>query len=249
MDIATIVLIAAVAFLVSGAIKGVTGIGLPTAAIAFMTLFFDPRTAIALVLFPMLGSNLWQMFRGGYLKRTAKRYWLFAVVLLFGVGGTAIATQQTSDRVLLGVLGVVLLIFVVISWKKMLPQLAEKYDAAAQIGFALFAGIIGGMTAAWGPPMAMYLHTKGVDKDEFIRATGFMISLGSLPLVVTYALAGFLTGPLATISFAMLIPTLLGFTAGEALRRRMSIEAFRNAMLTLFFVLGLNLIRRAIWYI
>lgn len=248
MDIATIVLIAAVAFLVSGAIKGVTGIGLPTAAIAFMTLFFDPRTAIALVLFPMLGSNLWQMFRGGYLKRTAKRYWLFAVVLLFGVGGTAIATQQTSDRVLLGVLGIVLLIFVVVSWKKMLPQLAEKYDAAAQIGFALFAGIIGGMTAAWGPPMAMYLHTKGVDKDEFIRATGFMISLGSLPLVVTYALAGFLTGPLATISFAMLIPTLLGFTAGEALRRRMSIEAFRNAMLTLFFVLGLNLIRRAIWY-
>lgn len=96
--------------------------------------------------------------------------------------------------------------------------------------------------------MAMYLAAKGVDKDEFIRATGFMISVGSLPLVAAYAQIGFLTGPLAGLSFAMLIPTLIGFSLGEMLRNRMSVEAFRNAILVLFVVLGLNLIRRAIWY-
>ena len=248
MDIATVIWIALAAFLVSGTIKGVAGIGLPTAAIAFMTLFLDPRTAIALVLFPMLGSNFWQMIRGGEFRRTAKRYWIFAAILFAGVSGTSFATQGTSDRALLAILGVVVLIFVAISWKKMLPPLADKYDKAAQVCFALLAGVIGGMTAAWGPPMAIYLHARGVDKDEFIRATGFLITVGTLPLVVTYAQIGFLSGQLAAISFAMLVPTLIGFTAGETLRRRMSVEAFRNAILILFLVLGLNLIRRAIWY-
>ena len=39
-----------------------------------------------------------------------------------------------------------------------------------------------------------------------------------------------------------------GFSAGEAMRQRMSVETFRNVMLFVFLVLGLNLIRRAIWY-
>lgn len=248
MDQSTFVLIATAAFVISGTVKGVTGIGLPTAAIACMTLFFDPRTAIALVLFPMVGSNIWQMIRGGEFKRTARRYGLFATILFLGVGGTAYATQNTSDRALLAILGVVVLVFVIMTWRKLIPPLADRYDTAAQIGFGLLTGVVGGMTAAWGTPMAMYLATKGVDKDEFIRAAGFMISVGSLPLIFAYAQIGFLTGPLAGISFAMLLPTLIGFTLGEMLRNRMSVEAFRNAILVVFVVLGLNLLRRAIWY-
>lgn len=248
MDPVTLILIGTAAFVVAGTVKGVTGIGLPTASIAFMTLFLDPRTAISLVLFPMLGSNIWQMVRGGYIARTARRYWLFAVVLSGGVGVTVLTTQDASDRALLAILGVAVLVFVVVSWKRLLPPIPQKYDAVAQIGFALVAGVIGGMTAAWAPPMAMYLATKQVDKDEFIRATGFLISCGSLPLLVAYAQVGFLTGPLAWTSVAMLLPTLAGLSIGEYFRRRMSVEAFRNAILILFVILGANLIRRSIWY-
>lgn len=248
METLTLIAIATAAFLFSGTVKGMTGLGLPTAAIAFMTLFLDPRTAIALVLFPMIGSNFWQMIRGGKFLRTARRYGLFGAILFVGVTAVVYATQEASDRALLAVLGVVVLIFVFASWRQMIPRLDARYDTAAQIGFALLAGVIGGMTAAWAAPVAMYLTTKGVDKDEFIRGAGFMISVGSIPLIFAYAQLGFLSGTLAGISLAMLIPTLLGFTAGEMIRQRMSIEAFRNAILILFVVLGLNLIRRAIWY-
>lgn len=248
MDSASILLIGTCAFLLAGTIKGVAGIGLPTASIAFMTLFLDPRVAIALVLFPMLGSNFWQMLRGGHIGRTARRYWLFAVVLFLGVGATALGTSEASDRALLAILGVSILIFVVVNWRRLVPPLADRYDKAAQMGFGLFAGVIGGMTAAWAPPMAMYLAAKGAEKDEFIRATGFLITVGSLPLMIAYARMGFLTGPLAMSSLAMLVPTLIGFTLGEQVRHRLSVEAFRNVLLVLFCVLGLNLIRRAIWY-
>lgn len=248
MDTTSLVLIAGTAFLAGGAIKGLTGIGLPTAAITFMALFLAPRTAIALVLFPMIGSNLWQLYRSGHYRRTVRRYGLFAVILFLGVSATAFGTQDASDRVLLMALGILVLIFVAVSWRNMIPPLPDAYDKHAQVGFGLVSGIIGGMTAAWGPPMAMYLATRRVDKDEFVRATGFMITVGSLPLIYAYIHLGFMTGPLATISAAMLIPTLIGFSLGEVLRARLSADAFRNAILLTFVVLGLNMIRRAIWY-
>lgn len=249
MDLVSVTLIAAAAFLLAGTIKGLAGIGLPTASIALMTLALDPRVAIALVLFPMLGANIWQVWRVGHIRRTARRYWIFSTILVIGVGLTAYVTRDASDRALLAILGIVVLIFVLLQWRQLVPQLSARFDAAAQIGFGIFAGVIGGMTAAWAPPMAMYLAAKRVDKDEFVRATGFMITVGSVPLLLTYLQLGFMTGPLASVSLAMLVPTLIGFSVGEAIRARLSPEGFRKAILVLFAVLGLNLIRRAIWYV
>lgn len=249
LDTSSIFLIASLAFLAGGTIKGIVGIGLPTAAIAFMTLSLDPRIAIALIMFPMVGSNLWQLIRSGHLKRTARRYGLFATVLFFGVLITAFGTQNASDQLLLAALGIALIIFVAVSWRNMVPPLPDAYDRHAQIGFGVFAGIIGGMTSAWAPPMVMYLAAKRVEKDEFVRATGFLIMIGSLPLIVAYIQLGFLTGPLAMMSAAMLVPTLIGFSLGEMLRARLSPEGFRTIILLTFLVLGLNMIRRAIWYV
>ncbi|WP_436398120.1 sulfite exporter TauE/SafE family protein [Roseobacter sp. S98] len=248
MELWPLVLMASAAFLAAGWVKGVAGIGLPTAAIAIMTLFTDPRTAIALVMFPMIGSNAWQLWRGGEILRTAKRYWLFSAVLFTGVAFTAFLTRDTGDRFLLAALGVVILIFVAVSWRNMVPPLPDRWDRTAQIGFGVFSGVIGGMTAAWGPPMAMYLATRQVEKDEFIRATGFMIFIGSLPLCYAYARLGFLTGPLSGVSIAMLLPAIAGFSLGEILRRKLTGQGFRNAILIVFVFFGLNLLRRAIWY-
>lgn len=248
MDHSTTLVIAAAAFLAAGAVKGLAGIGMPTAAIALTTLFLDPRTAIALVLFPMIGSNAWQLWRAGRLGRTVRRYALFAVILLAGVTITVFATQTTGDRALLAVLGLVILLFVAVSWRGLVPPLAARYDSAAQVGFGLLAGVVGGMTAGWGAPLAMYLATKQVDKDEFVRASGFLIFVGSLPLCLAYIQLGFMTGPLAGVSAAMLIPTLIGFSLGEVFRNRLSGDGFRTAILVVFVLMGLNLIRRAIWY-
>lgn len=248
LDLTTLLLSASAAFLIAGVVKGVAGIGMPTAAIALITLFEGPRVAIALVLFPMLASNAWQMWRGGMIRRTVRRYWLFAVVLFVGVMATAFGTASAGDRFLLAALGIVVLIFVAASVRRLIPPLPDRLDKTAQVGFGLFAGVIGGMTAAWGPPLAMYLATREVDKDEFIRAAGFLIVVGSVPLCVSYAQLGFLNGPLAGVSAAMILPTILGFSLGERLRRHLSPNGFRNALLVVFAVLGINLLRRAIWY-
>ena len=240
--------VAFAAFFIAGTIKGIAGLGLPTAAIAGMSLVIGPRAAIALMLFPMLGLNGWQWLKAGHLIETARRYWVFALVLLVGVTITTFAAKDVPDRGLMAALGVTILLFVASSWGGWLPKLNPKYDLIAQTGFAVFAGIIGGLTAAWAAPMGMYLSMCDVKKEEFIRASGFLITIGSLPLCLAYVQLGFLTQSMIMTSLGMFIPALLGFSLGEWVRRHLSQEYFRQAILCVFLLLALNLLRRAVWY-
>ena len=66
-------------FFVSGIIKGFLGIGLPAAAMAFLTLFIDPRTAISLMVLPIFFTNSLQYLRAPEPRETAREYWLFAL--------------------------------------------------------------------------------------------------------------------------------------------------------------------------
>ena len=58
-------LVGSLVFVIAGSVKGMVGIGLPTAAISMLTLFVDPRMAIALTLGPMVFSNAWQVWLSG----------------------------------------------------------------------------------------------------------------------------------------------------------------------------------------
>ncbi|PLS20366.1 sulfite exporter TauE/SafE family protein [Neptunicoccus cionae] len=245
MDITSVTVVASLAFLFAGCVKGIAGIGLPTAAIAGMTLAIEPRVAISLILFPMLGINGWQWLRGGHVLRTILRYKVFATVLCIGVVVTSVLARDVDDRWLAGALGVAILIFVAVSWRGWLPPVRAEHDTLAQFGFATLAGGIGGLTAAWAAPLGMYLSVRQVEKDEFIRATGFLVAVGSIPLAVSYAQLGFLGGPLALTSALMIVPALAGYAIGEKVRNRLSPAYFRNTILLVFLILGLNLIRRA----
>ena len=52
-----------VTFFLSGIVKGFLGIGLPAAAMALLTLVLEPTHAIALLVLPILFTNLFQFFR------------------------------------------------------------------------------------------------------------------------------------------------------------------------------------------
>jgi uncharacterized membrane protein YfcA len=53
-------------------------------------------------------------------------------------------------------------------------------------------------------------------------------------------------GPLAGWSLAMVIPTFIGFSVGEVIRRYLDGNRFRGALLWLLLIMGLNLVRRAL---
>ena len=59
-----------IAFLFSGMIKGFLGIGLPAAAMAMLTIFIDPKTAISLMVLPIIFANVMQYFRSEAPRKT-----------------------------------------------------------------------------------------------------------------------------------------------------------------------------------
>ena len=105
---------------------------------------------------------------------------------------------------------------------------------------------MGGLTSIWLPAILIYLLARDITKEDFVRATGLMLFTGSLPLFAGYIAAGFLTGPLALLSLALILPTWAGMALGAKLRGTLSEEAFRKVLLGVFALIGLNLIRRAL---
>jgi uncharacterized membrane protein YfcA len=59
MDVATFFFIGLV-FVVAGAVKGITGLGLPTLSIGLLGLFISPAVATSLMVLPTLATNVAQ---------------------------------------------------------------------------------------------------------------------------------------------------------------------------------------------
>ena len=234
-------------FIIAGIVKGTTGIGLPTAAVGMMSQVIDPRQAIAMVVFPSLLSNMWQMWRSGRVGEVLRRYWLYIVCLMSLIALVSLTlTARVETGTLVLILGCVVILFSVSSLVWQPPFLPQKYDKAGQAVAGVASGVLGGLTAIWAPAMVSYLMARRVAKDDFVAATGVMIFMGTLPLIGGFWSTGLITGASAGVSIAMVLPALAGFTVGEALRRRLDAERFRKVVLLVFLVMGLNLIRKAV---
>lgn len=235
-----------VAFLVAGTIKGAVGIGLPTASIGIMTQAIDPRVAIALVVFPIIVANFWQVLRMGETMRTVRDYWLMAASLMIVLWLTTSVTATVSQTTLMMIVGSVIIIFAITSLALSPPVLPDRFNRIGQVLAGVAAGALGGLTSIWSPPLVTYFLARRLDKDEFIRASGLLIFLGSLPLCIGFWHEGLLDGPNALLSAAMVVPALTGFQIGEVLRRKIRADRFQTLVLVIFLLMGLNIIRKAL---
>jgi uncharacterized membrane protein YfcA len=108
------------------------------------------------------------------------------------------------------------------------------------------AGLMGGFTGIWAPPMLVFLLSLRLEKSEFVRSIGVLLLLGAIPLLAGYLASGLMTGEMLLWSCVMLIPTFMGFSVGERVRRRLAPERFQKILLIFFLIMGLNMIRQAL---
>lgn len=245
MDFETLWITAAVIFLFAGTIKGLVGLGLPTAVVGLLSQFTDPRHAIALLLLPILISNTWQSYKNSMLRRSVRLFWPFALSMMIGIWIFTQFAASFSSETLSILVGCVIIIFVVVNGLTKPLVIPSHYDRAAQLIAGSLAGVMGGLTSLWAPPMVIYLLSRKLPKDEFVGALGFLLLAGSLPLLAGYWTAGLTSPTMLVYSLAMVVPTLVGVSIGEFFRRFLNGDQFRWALLFVFFVLGCNLIRSA----
>ena len=243
---AEILILAFFVFMFAGVIKGTIGIGLPTIAISTLAQFVDPRVAIALLLLPALFTNSWQIYRGGRVMHCVQNLWPFGLTLMCDLFIATFFAPRIPVDYLVGAIGVMVVLWALSSLVKPPAAVPDHLDKSVQVIAGLVAGISGGLTAIWSPPMVMYLQSRGLAKNDFVAFTGFLILCGTVPLTIGYLLNGLLTRELALGSALMILPTLAGFSIGERLRERLNGQQFQRFVLVVFCVMGLNLIRRAL---
>jgi len=245
-DATFLIVFATFAFLFAGAIKGTIGIGMPTAAIGMLSQVIDAKTAIALVVLPTFATNTWQMFRSGEIARACNDYKYFIVVMMVVLLATTFVTGAVSQKTLLMIIGFVVVLFSLTNLFFSPPILPERFDTHAQVALGAVAGVLGGLTAVWAAPIVIYLVSRRAEKDEFIRVTGLLITFGSLPLMFGFWKNGLFNAETAPLSAFLIIPAMLGFRLGEAIRARLPVGGFATTVQVIFLLMGLNIIRRGL---
>lgn len=229
-----------VIFLFAAIVKGFLGIGLPAAAMAFLTLVMPPTEAIPLLWLSILATNSLQFAHAPGKWAIAREYWLFAAAIMVCIFVTSMFIADYPTALLTVAIGVAMVLFSL----NLLLGIKLKIGPGRgwHLGFGVLSGTLGGISSIWSPTVAMYLVARDVSKEKFIGATGFLFLAGVIPLGAGQVVAGILTFPVLLKSALALCVVLVGFRIGEKLRNRVSQELFRKAVLIAFLLMGLRLI-------
>ena len=227
------------AFFFAGIIKGFLGIGLPPAAMVMLTLVIETPVAISLLTLPIIFTNLFQYLGCESRIAIAKKYWLFGMSIMASIFFTSLFIMSFPKSIISVAIG-----FAMISF-----SLSQMFGAKIPFGassiwhvaIGMFAGVLGGLSSIWSPPVAMYLLARNVSKAEFIGATGFLFLAGSVPLAIGLSFAGVLTIDTILHSLLGLMVVLVGFRAGEQLQAHVRQETFRRIVLWAFLIMGARL--------
>ncbi len=235
-----------VALFLGGLVKGTVGVGLPLVVVSLLGSFLNPKLAVVLVTLPVVVANVWQSVRSGVALEAFRRFWpLILPFVVFTWAGAQLLALMRTD-LLLGVLGLIVVCFSLLTLVQPNFRLNARYEPVAGPGVGLLAGLLNGVSTVNGPPLVMYLVALGLRKDDFVGSYGLIALAGSVPLVLSYIGVGLMGPAEFGASTLALVPALAGVVMGERLRKRIDADLFRKVLLAVLIVLGLNLIRRAL---
>jgi uncharacterized membrane protein YfcA len=244
-DFTSIVVVTAVAFLLAGFVKGMIGLGLPTVAIGLLSVVMLPSQAAALLVFPTLVTNIWQLAGGANLIPLTRRLWLMlatSAVATFAASGLLTDSSGRASAAL----GVALICYAVIGLAKVrfsTPVWTEPWLSPV-IGAA--TGLVAGATGVMALPAVAYFQAIGLDKEDMIQALGLSFTVSILALAGGLVREGAFHGAVAVASLLALAPASAGMLVGQWVRLRVRPDVFRLCFFLGLLGLGGHLVLRAV---
>ena len=222
---------AALSLAAGGFAKGVVGFALPLIALSLAGSFLPYEVAVALLIVPMLVSNLFQALRNGIgpALGSLRRFWRLNLVLVVMIALSAQLVVALPDRVLFGILGAAV--------DRLRRQPARRLAAALPTGatgagrdraWRWSAGFFGGLSGIWGPPLVMYLVAVELPKTEMVRVQSLSFLLGSVVLLVAHLHSGVLNAVTLPASAWLVVPTMAAMFVGYRVHDRLDQARFRR---------------------
>ena len=234
-----------ITFLCAGFVKGAVGLGIPVVALAFMAAPLGLKAALAIIIVPCIIANVWQGFVGPHLAEIMRRLWAYLAAgclgTWFGVGVLA----GSSGDFLLGLLGVVLCVYSVISLlSPQIPAPREREAIYSPVAGGL-GGVMFGMTGTFIVPGILYLQALGFGRDALVQAMGVTFATITVALAVSFTSRDLLPTDIALLSAYAVLPTGAGWLIGWRYRARISEEQFRKLFFSALTVVGIYMLIRA----
>jgi uncharacterized membrane protein YfcA len=229
-----------------GLVKGAVAIGLPLVAVPLISTFTSVPQALALLVLPMLFTNVWQALHGGHARRIVARFWPVALALFVGIGIGTRLLVALDDRSLYLVMALVVILLPLVQLLNPDIRVPPRHEGWLGPAVAVFGGAVGGVSGFFGPPVALFLVGLKLPKDLFTAAIAFMFLVGAVSLIAFLAGRGVLGPGEAAASALAVIPAFAGIYAGQKIRARVSQATFEKAVLVVLILIGINLLRRAL---
>lgn len=234
------------ALFLGGLVKGAVGLGLPLVSVPLIATFVTVPKALVLLTLPIFFTNIWQVLHGGRVQEVLGRFWTVALALMLGIGLGTQLLVRLDERTLYLVMGIMVMAHPVISVLNpgiRVPSRSEPWLGPMVAGLS---GGVGGMSGFFGPPLILYLSGLKLHKDLFTATVALMFLSGGLALALFLSGHGLLGAGDMVVSAAATVPAAAGIFFGQKVRARISQEQFERAVLVVLFLIGLNLLRRAL---
>ncbi|MBT5572538.1 MAG: sulfite exporter TauE/SafE family protein [Alphaproteobacteria bacterium] len=234
-------------FFAGGLSKGAVGIGLPLVSLPFIAVLLPPLQAIALLVVPVISTNIFQVFHKGLFLTMARRYWS----LILTIAITAILASRlivtVNNEALLIAIGFIIAIIGLMRVIRLPVGIPDRHEIWLNPLIGVISGLVGSVSNLFGPPVFAYLSMRGMAKDNFIVVIAMVFLVGAIPLHSNLFLLGVTTPEILILSALATIPVVVGMTLGTWLRARFSQAMFEKILIIVIIVAGLNLIRRGLF--
>lgn len=233
-------------FLAGGLVKGVIGTGLPTVALALLTITIGLKEGMAIIVLPSLLTNIEQGLFGGNVRSVLFRYWSFflSTGLLIWVGASLITRVNT--HMLSAILGFTLILYSCFGLTTRQFQLPPEMESWLNPVIGSINGLLTGMTGSSVVPGVLYLQGLQMSRELFIQTMGLLFLISSASLGFALQKNQLFTTDLAILSFLAFIPAYAGMRCGRWIRHRITEETFRRFFFIFMLFLGAAIITRAL---
>jgi uncharacterized protein len=186
-------------FLLAGAVKGLTGMGLPTVAMGLLGALMAPVMAAALLIVPSFVTNVWQLFAGPAFT-LARRLWLMMLAIIIGtLAGSSVLAGANARWTTAG-LGAALIVYPGFTLLVRQLSVPTRFEWWLSPSVGLMTGAVTGATGVFVIPAVPYLQALALSRDELVQSLGLSFTISTIALAVGLAWRGAFEMENATMS-------------------------------------------------
>ena len=239
------ILIAFLAFVIAGCVRGIVGIGFTMLTMGLLSLFTSPAEAAALLIIPALVTNVWQFVAGPHCLPLMRRMWLMLLSICTVTWAAAGLITRSGATHAGAALGGALVLYSIMGIAKVRISVSKRVEVWLSPIIGALTGVVTGSTGIQVIPVGPYLQALGLEKDALVQALGLSFTTSTIALAAGLETRGAYHMSAAGISILCILPALAGMSLGRWVRGKIDSETFRRLFLIGLLFLGSGLIFRS----